>query len=489
MSLPQPASLRDLYAPPTTTWSFSPPVNGTQSPASIVPAHSHQWSTRSSQHLVFGLAPSGYDEGGADIASMLRGAVVFVLYQYASTAVALPWEVGKLLLQVQWVPHDSEGPEIQEVTVAVEDHNEDDVLSDAYAEHDSYFADPTAEGAARPAPRPTDERGYVVRQWVVDEAVVPQYIIPVGSASGASGMMFRLKNFEPEGWLSLWKGLLTTTITDILKQFIRPAVQSALEGVLSLAIPALNSPLATYNPPPLLIPVASHVITGFILSPLDLIRTRLIVQSAHPRHRMYKGPLDALDQILELEGGLHGIYFHPHIFIPAILDCTLRAVVPFALPALVASYFRMTYETHPFARNAVELAGSCASLLITLPFETVRRRLQVQTRGTARPFKGCVELRPAPYNGVVDAFWHILTEERSDLPLRPRRRHRRKSLTKGQGQRQEDTQSQDSGNWLRRSGVGQLYRGLSLRVGASVFMFVLAMFVGGDEQDAGWAEL
>jgi mitochondrial fusion and transport protein UGO1 len=41
---------------------------------------------------------------------------------------------------------------------------------------------------------------------VIDEAVIPQYIIPVGSAAGATGMMMRLKNFEPEGWLSLWKG-------------------------------------------------------------------------------------------------------------------------------------------------------------------------------------------------------------------------------------------------------------------------------------------
>jgi mitochondrial fusion and transport protein UGO1 len=203
---------------------------------------------------------------------------------------------------------------------------------------------------------------------------------------------------------------------------------------------------------------------------------------------MYRGPLDALDQILDHEGGLYGAYFHPHLFIPTILDCTLRAVVPFALPAMVASYFRITYETHPFARNAVELLGSWASLLITLPFETVRKRLQVQTRGSARAFKGCVELRPAPYNGVVDALWHILTEERSDLPLKPRRRHRRKSLGKGTESHSQMVENNDS-SWLRHSGVGQLYRGMSLRVGASVVMFVLAMFVGGDEADAGWAEL
>ena len=68
--------------------------------------------------------------------------------------------------------------------------------------------DPQDEDDRKPT-RPlrlTDENGYIVRQSVTDEALIPQYVIPVGSAAGASGMMFRLKNFEPEGWLSLWKG-------------------------------------------------------------------------------------------------------------------------------------------------------------------------------------------------------------------------------------------------------------------------------------------
>ena len=215
-----------------------------------------------------------------------------------------------------------------------------------------------------------------------------------------------------------------------------------------------------------------------------------MVQSADPRHRMYKGPLDAAEQLLEHEGGLHGAYFHPHLFIPTMLDCTLRAVVPFALPAFIASHLRITYETHPFTRNAIELLGNCASLLITLPFETVRRRLQVQTRGSARPFRGCVELRPAPYNGVVDAFWHILTEERSDLPLKPRRKHRQTSIKKGQqGYAQEQVADDVGSSWLRHTGIGQLYRGLSLRAGASIVMFALTLFLGGDEPDSGWAEL
>ena len=246
----------------------------------------------------------------------------------------------------------------------------------------------------------------------------------------------------------------------------------------------LGSTSSPFNPPPLLVPIAAQVLTGFILSPLDLVRTRLMVQSSVPRHRSYSGPIDALNKILEQEGGLRGVYFHPHLFLPTILDCTLRSIVPFALPGFLASSLSITPEAHPITLNCIELIGSLSGLLITIPFETVRRRLQVQVRGTARPLKACVELRPVPYNGMVDAFWHILTEERSDIPLQPTRRRRKSVGSKAKVEEEENRE-----RWMRSTGLGQLYRGLGLRLGASVVVFVLAMMGAREEADAGWAEL
>jgi fusion and transport protein UGO1 len=126
-----------------------------------------------------------------------------------------------------------------------------------------------------------------------------------------------------------------------------------------------------------------------------------------------------------------------------------------------------------------ELGSSCIGLLGTLPIETIRRRLQVQVRGSAAPLRGCVELRPAPYNGVVDAFWHILTEERSDLPITRRARRRRKGKEAGD----------EYESWFRNTGLGQLYRGLGMRLGASAIVFVLALAGGGEEREGGWAEI
>lgn len=80
-------------------------------------------------------------------------------------------------------------------------------MSDEAPEEESYFADPQTLERDPPRPRLTDERGYVIRQSLADEDVMPEYIVPVGSASGTWDMMIRIKSFKPEGWLSLWKGV------------------------------------------------------------------------------------------------------------------------------------------------------------------------------------------------------------------------------------------------------------------------------------------
>ena len=261
-------------------------------------------------------------------------------------------------------------------------------------------------------------------------------------------------------------------MTEVLSDTLQPVMNAFLHSIL---FPSMSQ----FHRPPLLLPVASHLLTGFLLSPLDLIRTRLIVQSSNPRYRAYTGPLDALQKILRDEGGLRGIYLHPHLLIPTLVDNALRPIVALALPGMLTTYFgwgHITEDTHPIGWGLAELAGSCIGLLVTLPIETIRRRLQAQVRGNAKPISTCVEMRPAPYNGIVDTFWHILTEERSDLPII--RRHRRKGKKK-----QEEYES-----WWKQTGLGQLYRGLGMRLGASAVVFVLALF-GGDESEGGWAEI
>jgi len=263
-----------------------------------------------------------------------------------------------------------------------------------------------------------------------------------------------------------------------------------MDGLLqSLFFPSLTP----FHQPPLILPILSHILTGFILSPLDLIRTRLIVQSFSSRHQRYTGPIDAFKQILRDEGGLKGIYLHPQLLIPTLVDSAIRPIIALSLPGTIARSIAGPHsspDTHPTTYVFSELSAACAGAFITLPIETIRRRLQVQVRGVAKPLKACVEIRPAPYNGMVDAFWHILTEERSDLPIRYPQRRRRASVHGATAEAAKVVEESYEGErWSRNTGLGQLYRGLGLRVGASVFLFVVALWGGGAQPDSGWTEI
>lgn len=132
------ASLRGSYNDPTSNsgWTFLPAPGSPQSNLNTttppdVPAVSgsaYQWSTRPSHNSIFdlspSLSPSSDDFVAIDATLVLRSLVASALLQYASSAMAMPWEVGKMLLQVQWVPRNIDEPE-DEAEPAIE--NDDNV--------------------------------------------------------------------------------------------------------------------------------------------------------------------------------------------------------------------------------------------------------------------------------------------------------------------------------------------------------------------------
>ena len=114
MAVPAPASLRDLYSTPSNAWSFVPPSlsqdNSNHTNVNISapgPSSSNPWSTRTAPNPLFELSSSlTDDDSGLDITSLAKELLAAALLQYATSAIAQPWEVGKTLLQVQWVPRD-----------------------------------------------------------------------------------------------------------------------------------------------------------------------------------------------------------------------------------------------------------------------------------------------------------------------------------------------------------------------------------------------
>lgn len=108
-----PSSLRDLYSTNPPTWSFTPP-NSTGPPPGppqsqqMSSVSSHTFSSRPMQNSIFELSPELAEPGGLDLGLLLKTLIASAVLGYTTTAIAMPWEVGKCLLQVQWVPRDAE---------------------------------------------------------------------------------------------------------------------------------------------------------------------------------------------------------------------------------------------------------------------------------------------------------------------------------------------------------------------------------------------
>lgn len=450
------------FVVPAPTLSANPP-NGTEGVALALPPHGQTNRYMSEGDAALAMATERTTPG-----MVLRALVISGALQYTSTCLAMPFEVGKLLLQVQWVPRDDVWSALTESTDVADDQ---DVASGDYVEDSG-------------TPRRVDAAGYVVGDSVGDTDARPEYVVPVVVKGGVWEMMKAVGRGK-EGWLGLWKGTLTTFCLDVSTS----AIQPVLTLIFSLFAPRALYPVPiAYSPQPLKtlgLLLASHSITGVLVSPLDLVRTRLIAQSTLPVHRKYTGPLDAMRTILREEGGWQTTYFHPQLLVPTLLDCVLRPLLSLSAPLVIENLLRLDPTTGPITYALAELVFSTLALGITIPIETVRHRLQLQyhsplRRNTVSLLKStptiatkglrtCVETRPVPYSGVAEAIYRIITEETGGTQLSKR------SLVV-------------SPSYLL-GGLMSLYRGFSMSFSANVLVFVLTLVTGERDPSPGWTEV
>ncbi|KAG0146047.1 hypothetical protein CROQUDRAFT_723063 [Cronartium quercuum f. sp. fusiforme G11] len=523
---PSPHLLRPYYQPQTTDQHALPHWLDRPVPSSSDPQHSSRSSLIKELHFTF---PSGSSSSSksptslilnhpspsnsflsdldmdfnpnayaTDLPNLLRSYFNAGLMGFTSTAMVMPFEVGKTLMQVQWIPKDDE----LEDSLTLSDPDQlDDLLEDSTQAmdedegEDKYFTDnhvgprvsltsssrrSLSGTTSKYNINPTKTSSKANKSNSDDrEPVRPEYILPVTVQGGVTDMIKQIFRWRGEGFIALWKGQLTTFLADTLSSTLQPLLLSALSVLFSTAPSSMSLPLEHHAYPalPLTFSVASYMLTGFILSPLDLVRTRLIVQSSQLRYRKYGGPLDALRQLVRDEGGWTGLYLHPALALPALLDNLIRPALHLATPLLIDRVLQIDRLDRPVLHGLAGLTLANLSLLLILPLETVRKRLQLQSRATdpqTTPLKPCVALRPRPYAGMIEAVYRILTEETSQP--RPRR-HRRKVLD-------EPTPTSTG------SGLRQLYRGFNVGLTANVVAFVLGLL--GNPLEAGtsgWAEV
>lgn len=277
----------------------------------------------------------------------------------------------------------------------------------------------------------------------------------VSRSNGVWGMMRRIRSTPTEGIPGLWKAQLVTTVHGMLSNLLQPSIHSSL---LLLSPGTPDVPLTALPHPGmgLSISVASHLLTHLIISPLEIVRTRLIAMpTSHPST---PSSITLFRRMIDEEGGLWTTYFHPNILIPAVLEHTLRPLLTLSIPLLLERQWGISPDISPVTYSLCDLGLNLASLVVLLPIETVRRRLQLQVRepagrepgepgargsGGGKRIKTVVRVRERDYVGVVEAMWRIVHEETGV--------RRRRVMTE-----------KDEGGMF--AGIRQLYRGVSRRV-------------------------
>jgi fusion and transport protein UGO1 len=324
---------------------------------------------------------------------------------FLTSAVSYPFNLAGTLTRVQYLPNDATQLEHVAEKQEMKEEEEDESTD---SDEDEYY-DParrTAREKAKPAVvKDVDAFGYIkgVRG--------APFQFPAESRSSWSTFML-LATSQDEGFLSLWKGHGTYWLRELLHTSSQPAVEGFVNDRLGLyddTIPLqhLDKPL-----PNLVTMIASHIVVGVLLSPLELIRTRLAIQTHNEKKRRYAHPLDALSHVFNQEhyASLKSLYFSTHLFVPTLLTYTITPFVDHAAPLFIEHYFGISSVDSPALYGFYEFVWRCVGAALTMPIETVRTRLQAQVVGGARELETCVQIAPR-YTGVVDCVRRMIKEE------------------------------------------------------------------------------
>ncbi|KAF9985227.1 hypothetical protein BGZ65_011396 [Modicella reniformis] len=418
------------------------------------------------------------------------------LIKFITLAIAAPFEAGHTLLQVQYLPTNSESREKEDEDDLAEQERRDEEFrrTQEEAEEEEYFDNGSRTGgyyssdtrsADRfPTPRSNvnkldpsssvfrerkefDQSGYLVRTDVYDDDMRPAF--QLAPQEGSSWQVLKeLVRHPTEGWPSLWKGQYTNWIYEILHLFAQPTLEATLNDSFDLyddTIPLVHLDRVGPNIATI---VASHVVVGLILSPLELVRTRLVVQTSDPKQRKYTGMLNCISTIISEEGFV-ALWGGVNL-VPTILYHTLTPLISNLIPLVIDRVFHISSDNSPVLYALAELGLDTLDLLIRLPVETVRKRLQIQIQAKipGKRYETIVETRKRPYAGVMDCAKKIVQEEGGQH----RRRH---SQRKKPGADDNDNKSNEpKAPWYGIWTVRRLYTGLGVHLTSNLVLFAIS---------------
>jgi solute carrier family 25 (mitochondrial adenine nucleotide translocator), member 4/5/6/31 len=198
-----------------------------------------------------------------------------------------------------------------------------------------------------------------------------------------------------QGFLSFWRGNTANVIRYFPTQAFNFAFKDTLKSIFPKADP--KKEFGKF----FMINLASGGLAGAcslaIVYPLDFARTRLAADVGQGKSREFNGLLDCLRKVSQ-RGGVKALYQGFGVSVQGII--VYRGAYFGLYDTAKGVMFADEKKASIMAKWAVAQAVTSASGVISYPFDTVRRRLMMQSGGKEKM-----------YNGTLDAWRKIAKNE------------------------------------------------------------------------------
>ncbi|KAB5531433.1 mitochondrial carrier domain-containing protein [Coniochaeta sp. 2T2.1] len=312
-----------------------------------------------------------------------------LLWKYTSVLMAQPFDVAKTILQVRSQEDVATATAVPMTPVELRRRASDTTPSiyDDLPDSDSDPDEPAYFTSNAPnTPTPSYNRSQ--RRGQTSPLQSPRIPTKPAAAAPAHQLLLRAPDsvlevisqlWQTEGAWGVWKGsnatFFYTVLSSLLENWSR-SLLSALFNVPDLGVKDdLDRLIDIASPYPwssLCVAAAAAVTTGLLLSPLDLVRTRLIITptSRHPR-----GTLSTLRKF-------PSYLCPPALYLPTILHSLVHPLLTLSTPLVLRTRFMISQEISPIIFSVAKFCSSSVALFIKLPLETVLRRGQVSVLGS-----------------------------------------------------------------------------------------------------------
>ncbi|KAG5921031.1 hypothetical protein E4U42_006005 [Claviceps africana] len=409
-----------------------------------------------------------------------------LIWKYTSVLMAQPFEVAKTILQARnqdenatLAAAEPEAPRRPNPSRPASTYDTQYHDSDSEEEEASYFT-----SSVPGTPTPSYNRNFSRRRAQSPQpspvgsakSFIPEHHIHVRRPDSVLDVIGQL--WQKDGAWGVWKGSNATFLYTVLQSLLENWGRSFLSAVFNVPDLGVKDDLdrlidiaSPYPWASLCVAAGAAVVTGVLLSPLDLVRTRLVMTPASKGQRRTMATLRALPS-----------YVCPSaIALPTILNSLIHPLFTLSTPLVLRTRFMIDRQVSPTAFSVAKFFASSVAVLVKLPIETVLRRGQMAilsrpdyVRGLGGKDAKLETIVPVgQYKGVVGTMFHIAAEEGTRENPAP---------AKSSGMKKAKTKSKLLQNTrVKGQGIEGLYRGWKVNWWGLVGLWAAGMASNGGE--------